>query len=153
MRLHNVLAHIGRLTGTKYTIRNETCFIAAGDPVQPPKPMAGIDIHAGNADLRAKMLRRISFDFQDTPLTDVIAYFRQIDSENYVIMPAVASGLSTVTMKVTEMPMQDAWNWLCQNTGTSMLYIDQALLLDTASPHAADPELPPQVRPANAITF
>ncbi len=153
MRLYNVLAHIGRLTDTKYTIRNDTYFIQAADPVQPPKPTAGIDIHAADAELHAKMQSRISFDFQDTPLTDVIAYFRMIDSENFVIMPAVASSSSTVTMKVTAMPMQDAWNRLCLTTGTSLRYVDQALLFDTASPNEADPDLPPPVRPVNATTF
>lgn len=168
MQLWNVLAHIGRLTDTKYTIRDsrrglienpelgvlgDTYFIQAADPVQPPRLAAGIDIHEADDALHAKMQQRISFDFQDTPLTDVVDYFRQIDSENYVVMPAVATGTSTVTLKVTEMPMQDAWNRLCLTTGTSLRYVDQALLFDTASPNEADPDLPPPVRPVNATTF
>lgn len=158
MRLRNVLAHIERLTGTTHVIRDGACFIQPAGAVQPPRPVARFDLSAADADMRAKMERRITCDFQDTSLTDIIVFIRQVTGVNCVVMPTMASGSSTVTLKVREMKLQDALNWLCQITNTSVRYADQALLFDTAPANdapaaglAPPPEQPAQ--PAKPNTF
>lgn len=158
MRLRNVLAHIGRLTGTTYsiiqahhqeptgTVEAQTCLIQPAAAVQPGKLASGLDATGADADLRKRMDQRITFDFQDTPLTDIIGFLSQVGAVNCVVMPAVASGSSTVTLKVKEMKLQDALNWLCQMSSTSVRYVDQALVFDAASANKA-------AAPANPSSF
>jgi type II secretory pathway component GspD/PulD (secretin) len=151
MSLRNVLAHVERLTGTTHVIRDGAYVLQLAGAVQPPKPAAGIDLIAADADVRNRMDQRVTFDFQDAPLTDIIAFLRQVGAVNCVVMPSAASGSPTVTLRVKEMTLQDALKWMCQITGTSVRYVDQALVFDAAPANGANPA--PQVRPANPPVF
>lgn len=155
MRLRHVLAHVEWLTGTTHVFRDGACFIQPAGAAQPPKPVAGIDLTDADADIRQKMDMRVTFDFQDTPLIDVIAVLRRVSAVNCVVTPAVASGSCTIALKVKEMRLQDALNWLCQSTNTSVRYVDQALVFDVASANGANPApgLAPPVQPAKPPTF
>jgi type II secretory pathway component GspD/PulD (secretin) len=158
MRLRDVLAHIERLTGTTHAIRNEAYFIHATGAIQPPKPVSGIDLTAADMNLRTKMEQRITLDFQNAPLTDIIANLHLAGTVNIVVMPAVASGTITATLRLKEMQLQNALTWLCEITGTSVRYVDQALVFDVAPANSAPaggiaPQPVQPVQPPKPNTF
>jgi hypothetical protein len=130
MTLRHVLAHIGRLTGTTCVQRDTAYVIQADSAVMMTTLAAPFDFTSADARMRTELERRVTFDFVDTPLTDVISFLGQISSANMVVMPAVSSANSSVTLKVRDMSLQDAIKWLGEMTNTSVRYADLALVFD-----------------------
>lgn len=130
MELRHVLAHICRLTATTFVQRDAAFFIQADSAATKAKPGARFDLTSADANLSASLEQRITFDFDGTPLTDVISYLRQVSHVNMIVMPAVSFAKPPVTLNGRDMYLKDALKWICELTKTSIWYVDQALVFD-----------------------
>jgi RNA polymerase sigma factor (sigma-70 family) len=146
MRIRNILELIERATGSTHVIENGGYFIL---PAGEAKPVTRIDLTTADQRLRDRMEQKITFDFQDNSLAEVIGFLRQATGTNIVVMPAVSADWPTVNLKVSDMRVQDALHWLCGVIGASVRYADQALVIERVVSDGAifvhAPSTPPNV--------
>ena len=66
--------------------------------------------------LREKLAsQKISFDFVETPLPDVLAFLSSLTDVTIILDPdAIRDGAPTVTLRVNEMTLERALNWICK---------------------------------------
>ncbi len=82
------------------------------------------------AKIRDAMNKKISFDFVETPLQDVITFISQLANVNIVLDPkAVADEPRNVTLRVNEMTLQSALNWVLQLVNLKYALKDQAIFI------------------------
>ena len=139
MQVRHILAHLGRLTGTTCVRRGDVYFMQAIGADQASKPVTDFTLSAADADTRTRLERRITFDFADTPLTDIIEFLRHVSQENIIVMPKVVSANPTLTMQVRDVSLRDAFAAICWQSKTSLQYVDGALVFDA-------PDLPTENR-------
>jgi type II secretory pathway component GspD/PulD (secretin) len=114
MKLSQALGWVARQAKLEYSIQNGAIFIStksriAGGAMSTPKP--------SSAELREKLDKRVSFDFVDTPLEDVVAYFSQLAGMNIGLHPEIKPKTAKITMKVKDMKMADVFGWLTRLNG------------------------------------
>ena len=84
------------------------------------------------AQLRERLEQRITFEFQDTGLEDVINFLRQVTGTTIIIAPdVVAKGGGTVSLKVKDMRYGDALKWILQLTNLKMALQNQAIFISS----------------------
>jgi type II secretory pathway component GspD/PulD (secretin) len=84
------------------------------------------------AQLNERLNQRITFEFQDTALEDVINFLRQVTGTTIVVAPDVAAaGGGTVTLKVKDMRFGDALKWILQLTNLKMALQNQAIYISS----------------------
>ncbi|MBA3698247.1 MAG: hypothetical protein H0W78_05300 [Planctomycetes bacterium] len=84
------------------------------------------------AQLTERLNQRITFEFQDTALEDVINFLRQVTGTTIVVAPDVAAaGGGTVTLKVKDMRFGDALKWILELTTLKMALQNQAIYISS----------------------
>ena len=86
--------------------------------------------------------KRVSFDFVDTPIRDVCSFLRQLVGVNLVLDPAVDPD-RTVTLKVQDMKLGTAFQWVAKIVGATMEVKDGAIYV---GPEKLDPKVHARVR-------
>ncbi len=112
----------------------------AGEAMVRPKDEAGKDETQKVAanweeEVRKKLSRKVSFEFVDTPLVEGVSFIRSLTNVNVVLDPKiVAKGLDqkTVTLRVTDMDMKTALDWICRSVGLCCQLRDQAIFITLA---------------------
>lgn len=85
---------------------------------------------AWEAKIRDAMNKKITFDFVETPLQDVITFISQLAGVNIVLDPkAVADEPRNVTLRVNDMTLQSALNWVLQLVNLKFTLKDQAIFI------------------------
>jgi hypothetical protein len=77
----------------------------------------------------AKLGQRVTLDFQDAPLTEVIDFLRTVSAVNIVIAPAVTLSAPSVTLKASDMTLGNTLHWVTKMTNTHMGFIHGALFI------------------------
>ena len=84
------------------------------------------------AQLNERLNQRITFEFQDTALEDVINFLRQVTGTTIVVAPDVAAaGGGTVSLKVKDMRFGDALKWILELTNLKMALQNQAIFISS----------------------
>lgn len=84
------------------------------------------------AQLNERLNQRITFEFQDQALEDVINFLRQVTGTTIVVAPDVAAaGGGTVTLKVKDMRFGDALKWILELTNLKMALQNQAIFISS----------------------
>ncbi len=84
------------------------------------------------AALKDRLEQRVTFEFQDQPFEEVVAFLRQVTGVNIIVAPSVAAanaGGGTVTLKVKDMRFGDALKWILELTSLKMALQDQAIYI------------------------
>lgn len=63
-------------------------------------------------DLNAKLEDRVSFDFVETPLRDVVSFLQQITNANIILDEKAVGADIDITLKVSEMELRTALDWI-----------------------------------------
>ena len=79
--------------------------------------------------IAAKLNQRVTLDFQDAPLTDVIDFLRSVSHINIVVAPAVILSAPSITLKAKDMSLGNTLHWLTKLSNTHMGFIHGALFL------------------------
>jgi len=83
------------------------------------------------AELRETMAsKKVSFDFVETPIQDTVAFLAGVTGANFVLDPdAVRDDAPTVTLKVQDMPVGKALDWLCKLANLKHTLRDEAVFI------------------------
>jgi beta-lactamase regulating signal transducer with metallopeptidase domain len=92
----------------------------------PPVP-------AWRSSLEEKLATRVSFDFQDAKLADVLAYLAQV-SETSIVVATDVEPDRMLTLKLTDVSTLDAVNWVGRQTGLHAAFSDGVVVLTHAPP-------------------
>jgi hypothetical protein len=79
--------------------------------------------------IAAKLNQRVTLDFRDAPVTDVIDFLRSVSKINIVVAPAVMINTPTITLKASDMSLGNALHWVTKMSNTHMGYIHGALFI------------------------
>lgn len=109
MQARLVIDWIVRLAGLAYVVKDDAIFISNKKTVtrvaKAKKPRA-------TGALKKTLERKISFDIVQTPLSDVFAFLSNLSGLNMVVHPAVLPEKRYVTLRVKEMPLGTAIDWI-----------------------------------------
>jgi hypothetical protein len=83
-------------------------------------------------EIQEQLQQRISFDFVDTPLADVVAFLVNKTKVNIILDPAAVEGDDVpVTLKVTDMKLKAAIEWVLRLVSRSNSFRNGALFIST----------------------
>jgi len=87
--------------------------------------------------IRLQMQHPVTFDFEDTPLEQVISFLQSLTDINIVLDPnaTTVAGESLdrpVRLKVSDMPFESALTWLLRLTDLEYTFRDEAIFISTA---------------------
>ena len=91
-------------------------------------------------DLKTKLETKVSFDFVETPLQDVVTFLQQITNATIILDARSMSGLAApeVTLKVTEMKLSQALDWILKQVGLQYALKEQAIYIGNAEAVGGD---------------
>jgi hypothetical protein len=90
-----------------------------------PLPKADAD-----KTIEEKLKRKVSFEFVDTPLQDAIAFIRSLTNITIVVDPKVlASQPAPISLRVTDMQLDLALEWICRLAAIKATPLDNVLYL------------------------
>ena len=79
-----------------------------------------------------QMQKRISFDFVDTPLPDVVAFLKNLTGINMILDTAAVSGADTpITLKETDMRLDAAMDWILRLVDLKYAIREEAIFIST----------------------
>lgn len=93
-----------------------------------------------NAAIKKALAKRISFDFVETPLGDVMGFFRGLLKVNIVVDPAL-DRMTAITMKVKDMRTAHALAWVAELAGAKMA-IEKGVVYIAVAEAGKQKELP-----------
>ncbi|MBI2190986.1 MAG: hypothetical protein HYU36_03240 [Planctomycetes bacterium] len=80
-----------------------------------------------------QMEKRVSFDFVDTPLQDVMAFLQNLTGVNIVLDPqATGGGDASVTLRVNDMRLSAAMEWILRLVNLKYVLRDEAIYISTS---------------------
>lgn len=83
-------------------------------------------------DILVQLDKRVSFDFLDTPLADVVAFLQNLTSVNMVVDPGAVEGDDIpVTLKVSDMKLGAALDWILRLVNLQYAFQDEAIFIST----------------------
>ncbi|HPD14966.1 MAG TPA: hypothetical protein PLE19_08450 [Planctomycetota bacterium] len=106
-----------------------------GEPAAPdkkPKPAAGAE--EPEADKKIKELlktKKVTFDFVETPIVDVMNFMQQLIGVNLIVDPGLDKQMP-LTLRVNEMPVGQALQWIARLAGGKMDVRDGAVVVEVA---------------------
>ena len=135
MRARNVLGFIERFSGLDHLIKGDAYVIVPADQRAANPPVPRIDLlHIDQCPgLSDRLAQRVTFDFKEVAMTDVVLFLRQITLANVLESPAFRRRTSTmngVTLKVQDMRFDKALEWVCTLTNTTVSAQSQGLVFD-----------------------
>jgi hypothetical protein len=99
------------------------------------------------ARVHEAMSKKISFDFVETPLRDVIAFVSHLGALTVVLDPQAVEGKAlTVTLKVDDMRLESALAWALRPAKLQSVVMDEAVFVTT-------PECSRALRPTACLLY
>ncbi len=91
---------------------------------------ARIETPAWEAKIRESMNKKISFDFVETPLADVVTFISSLADVTIVLdTEALKDEPKTVTLRVNDMRLESALNWVLKLVGLKYTLKDEAVFV------------------------
>jgi len=92
-----------------------------------------IDEPEWEKEVRRKLDRKVSFEFAETPLTEAISFLQTLTKVNMIIDPAAAeaSGSTPITLKVTNMTLGLALDWILKLADLDFALRDNAIFISS----------------------
>jgi hypothetical protein len=81
----------------------------------------------GNQALAARLRQRVTVDFKDATIEEVLGLLRQLSQANIVLLPGPAT--APVTLKVENMDLGNVLVWVSRLTGLHLGYLHGAICL------------------------
>jgi len=79
-----------------------------------------------------QMEKRVSFDFLDTPLADVVAFLQNLTGVNMVLDPGAVQGDDVpVTLKVSDMRLGASLDWILRLANLQFILRDEAVFISS----------------------
>ncbi|NUP99046.1 MAG: hypothetical protein HUU35_04225, partial [Armatimonadetes bacterium] len=88
----------------------------------------------------AGLERHVSFDFEDTPLSEALHLVATVADLNIIVNPKVRSTDPRVTLNVKQMDAGTALKWITKLSGTYISVVDEALYVTDTPPKEEEDE-------------
>ncbi len=72
---------------------------------------------------------RTSFDFKDMPMTKAVFEIQRLSGLNIVLHPDLARTNPTISLRVKNMPLGSALNWICTLADARYVLVDRAIYI------------------------
>jgi len=95
--------------------------------------------------------RRVTFDFVETPLADVVNFLAALVDANMVVLPGV-NKQAAVTLRVNEMPLGQALQWIARLVGARVDVREGAVVIEPGRDERREPPPGPR-RPFGRATL
>jgi type II secretory pathway component GspD/PulD (secretin)/uncharacterized protein YqgQ len=73
--------------------------------------------------------RKVTLNFPDTPFSEVISFLQDITGLNITVSPQVDQEEVTVSLRLREIPLEDALKIILENTQLAMVFKDETLMI------------------------
>jgi len=94
------------------------------------------------ADIRKRLQRKVTFEFVDTPLDEAIGFLRQLANVTMIVDPKVlAGGAPTINLRVTDMSLDLALEWILKLADLEYALRDSAIFISKPQNLTASVEL------------
>jgi len=113
MKAVHAVSWVAEAAGGAMVVERGAVFIGPADEEQPKKPLDG---DPDTLRVREALRKKISFDFVDTPLGDVVSFLSTV-LEVAIILDHQIPRDATVTLKVNEMKGGSALHWVAKLVG------------------------------------
>ena len=77
----------------------------------------------------ARLNQRLTLDFRDAPLSEVVDFIREVSKINIVIAPAVILSAPHITLKSSNMTLGNVLHWVTKLSHTNYGFLNGALLI------------------------
>lgn len=132
MKAENALFWVARKAGLVCAIE-ENAVIMSSEKLYPDHwqlHMDGEEQTQWHKDIRSKMEKKISFDFQEIPFNETISYLSQFSGVTFVIDHGIdLENKHNVTLRVTDMNMSAALKWMCRLVDLKYTIAREAVLV------------------------
>ena len=119
-----------RVAGAQMAVKNGAIHVAAGAREEGPvkvKPEGAAD-DEGTRKIAEAMKRKVSFDFVETPLGDALNFLQALVNANIIVAPEVKRN-QPLTLRVNDMPIGQALQWMVKLVGAKMEIRDGAIYI------------------------
>ena len=99
----------------------QVTLLPGGKQIVVSAPAGG----APSPELRALLAQRMSFNFRDAELADIIEFFRKTTSVNFVLDPRLET--QPITFIANDMELGMALEWTAKLTKSKISYVNQAV--------------------------
>ncbi len=72
---------------------------------------------------------RTSFNFKDMPMTKAVFEIQRLSGLNIVLHPDLARANPTITLRVKNMPLGSALDWICHLADAKYVLVDEAIYI------------------------
>lgn len=73
--------------------------------------------------------RKVTLNFPGTPFSEVVSFLQDITGLNITVSPQVDQEEVTVSLRLREIPLEDALKIILENTGLAMVFRDETLMI------------------------
>ncbi|MBI3828907.1 MAG: hypothetical protein HY291_05290 [Planctomycetes bacterium] len=127
MELETALAWILRLANMEYDLRNQAVFIFRPDPVMPKATAQAQSLPEA---IQAKMSRKITLDFKDTPLDEAISFLRSLTNITIILDPKLQqAGTTGISLAVKDLPIGEVLKKILEKANAKSVWLDNALYI------------------------
>ena len=114
-----------------------------GRPSVPPRQPTDLSETEQYPELNKALNQRVTFDFQESEVSDVMKYLELVTGTNMVVAANVRENSRPITLKVKDMRFVDALKWISELAGLTVQVVHGAIYFQAASPTGA-PNKPQQ---------
>lgn len=79
--------------------------------------------------MAARLNQRVTVDFKDASIDNVVDFLRSVSGANMVVAPAVTAAGTSITLKATNMSLGNVLHWVTKMTDTHIGFIHGAIYL------------------------
>jgi len=110
-------------------------YAANWDEIRAKRPKSQVteeEVAPWKKQVFTQLEKRVSFDFLDTPLADVVAFLQNLTGVNMVLDPAAIQGDDVpVTLKVNDMRLGAALDWILRLANLQYTLRDEAVFVSS----------------------
>jgi type II secretory pathway component HofQ len=109
MHVRSALNWVTRLAGLKYAVWGRVVFVSNSDRIAQGLPIIPPSL---GKRTRRKLDQRVSFDFVDTPVSDVARFLKELTGVDVRADPRSDPEKINVTLKLADIPLAEAIAWV-----------------------------------------
>jgi hypothetical protein len=102
---------------------------AAAFSGEPGAPAREAPPDAAQQRIKEALQRKVTFEFVDTPLQEALAFLNTLTKTNMVLDPRLPNKDARITLRVTDMPVDQALSWVLKLADLEWQIRDQAIFV------------------------
>ena len=157
MVLEKALKRVVKLANLDYALLDDAVFVSTPErlakAVATEEARRRVEARAREAEepawkreIREQLARRVTFEFVETPLTEVIPFLQMLTKMSIILDPDLDRSKREITLRVTKMTLARALRWMLRLVELDYILKDGAVFIST--PGKIDAESSPRIEAA-----